>query len=115
MSAYLKAGNNKYLMHLLISTDTLPTTIKLSKLNVYTNNKLTNSFDYRNYLTQNAKNIIKEKEQVNYIMNGCSSRTTTRYDVREKQVQVCNKSTCEVEPNFEWNWTRQLLKFIRMC
>ena len=107
MSACYRTGNNKYFNAPPLMSDGRHFTDYRSSCVAnsmfYTNKKLTNSFDYRNYLTQNAKNIIKRDRQVNYIMNGCSECIGPEQPgtmLREKQVQVCNKSTCEVEPNF---------------
>ena len=62
---------------------------------IHVNNKLTNSYQYRNFLTQNAEEIINYDRQVSYIMNGCSECISPEKPgtmLREKQVQKCNKS-----------------------
>ena len=79
MSACYRTGNNKYFNAPPLMSDGRHFTDYRSSCVAnsmfYTNKKLTNSFDYRNYLTQNAKNIIKRDRQVNYLNLGVLNKS----------------------------------------
>ena len=108
MADCYKTSNNKYFnAPPLMSdgrhfTDYRPSCIVNTMLKI--NNKLTNSYEYRKYLTQNADKIINQNRQVNYIVNGCYDCIQPREVgtmLPEQTIEQCNKGQCDVKPNFE--------------
>tara|TARA_A100001011_G_scaffold355465_1_gene398671 strand:+ start:232 stop:666 length:435 start_codon:yes stop_codon:yes gene_type:complete len=108
MSACYRTSNNKYFNAPPLMSDgrhfTDYRSSCVANAMIHVNNKLTNSYDYRTFLIRNAKNIINQDRQVNYIMNGCTECNNPEQPgtmLREKQVEQCTKSTCSVKPNFK--------------
>lgn len=101
MSCY-KTSDNKYfdcpprMSDARHFTDYRPNCMVNNKLRIQKN--LKNSFEYRNFLSRNAEDIMKHNLEVAYKINGCGSCKKPYHEntmLPEKEVLHCEKDNCQ--------------------